>query len=110
MAESSVTTNGVVVKIIPNGPYASRGKLADAELHFTAGVLDGFKLIGFSIWAGRPRDGRNVTFPLRQYVVNGERHSFAVLRPVSDGQAPEPIRDLILAAYAEQEAAATVAP
>jgi hypothetical protein len=26
------------------------GKLADAELHFTDGPLDGLKLIGFSIW------------------------------------------------------------
>jgi hypothetical protein len=31
--------------------------------------------------------GRNVTFPARQYSVNGERRSFALLRPVVDTSA-----------------------
>ena len=42
------------VKIIRNGHMAP-GKLADAELHFTGGELDGLKLIGFAIWARRER-------------------------------------------------------
>jgi hypothetical protein len=37
--------------------------------------------------------------------VNGERRSFALLRPVADATAQESIRDLILHAYAEYEAA-----
>ena len=47
--------------------------------------------------------GRNVTFPARQYSVNGERRSFALLRPITDVTAQERIRDLVLQAYAEHE-------
>jgi hypothetical protein len=44
-----------------------------------------------------------VTFPARQYSVNGERRSFALLRPISDATAQERIRETILSAYAEYE-------
>ena len=43
---------------------------------------------------------RNVTFPARQYSVNGERRRFALLRPIDDVAAQARIRDLILEAYA----------
>ena len=56
------------------------------------------------IWERRTGGGRNVTFPARQYSVNGEGRSFALLRPVSDAAAQERVRDLILAAYAAHEA------
>jgi hypothetical protein len=79
------------------------GKLADAELHFTEGVLDGLKLIGFGIWERRTGNGRNVTFPARQYSVNGERRSFALLRPVVDATSQDRLRDVILHAYAAFE-------
>ena len=79
------------------------GKLADAELHFTDGALDGLKLIGFAIWERRGGTGRNVTFPARQYAVNGERRSFALLRPIADTGAQERVRELVLEAYAEYE-------
>src|SRR5438045_1611108 len=85
------------------------GKLADAELHFTDGVLDGLKLIGFAVWERRTGNGRNVTFPARQYAVNGERRSFALLRPIADTSAQERIRDLVLQAYAEYEARDAIA-
>jgi hypothetical protein len=71
-----------VVKIVPNDKGNPPGKLADVELHFVDGVFAGLKLIGFSIWERRTGAGRNVTFPARQYSVNGERRSFALLRPV----------------------------
>jgi len=75
------------------------GKVADAEIHFTDGPLEGLKLIGFSIWEKRYGScGHNVTFPARQYAVNGERRSFALLRPIVDVHSQEPIRDAILAA------------
>jgi hypothetical protein len=95
-----------VVKIVPNDKGNPPGKLADVELHFVDGVFAGLKLISFSIWERRTGAGRNVTFPARQYSVNGERRSFALLRPVGDTAAQEAVRDLILAAYAEHEAAA----
>ncbi len=93
----------MTVKIVPNEKGNPAGKLADAELHFTDGVLDGLKLIGFAVWERRSGGGRNVTFPARQYSVNGERRSFALLRPINDSSGQERIRDLVLEAYAEYE-------
>ena len=93
----------VTVKITANDRGNPPGKLADAELHFADGPLAGLKLIGFAIWERRGAGGRNVTFPARQYNVNGERRSFALLRPTADTTAQHAIRDRILEAYAEYE-------
>ena len=93
----------LVVKITPNDKGNPPGKLADAELHFTEGLLDGLKLIGFAVWQRRTGAGRNVTFPARQYAVNGERRSFALLRPIADSTGQDRLRDLILQAYREHE-------
>ena len=65
--------------------------------------LAGLKLIGFGIWERRTVATRNVTFPARQYSVNGERRSFALLRPIADATAHDRIRDLILDAFAVYE-------
>ena len=99
----------MVVKIVRNEKANAPGKLADAELHFTDGVLEGLKLIGFAVWERRGGTGRNVTFPARQYAVNGERRSFALLRPVADAASQERVREFVLQAYAEYEEAATEA-
>src|SRR5258706_9514916 len=99
----------IVVKITPNDKGNPVGKLADAELHFIAGELDGLKLIGFGIWERKGGNGRNVTFPARQYAVNGERRSFALLRPIADTAAQERVRELVLNAFAEYEERAGVA-
>jgi len=93
----------MVVKIVPNEKQQPAGKLADAELHFDDGPLEGLKLIGFGVWERRGGNGRNVTFPARQYSVNGERRSFALLRPLADTAAQERVRDLVLQAYAEYD-------
>jgi len=96
----------VSVRIIPNEKGNPPGKLADAEVIFEAeaGPLSGMKLIGFAIWERRSGSGRNVTFPARQYSVNGERRSFALLRPMNgDASAQEAVRDLILEAYSASE-------
>ena len=77
----------MVVKIItPSDKNALPGKLAEAELYFTEGVLDGLKLVGFTVWERRSGGGRNVTFPARSYSVNGERRSFARPRPSTDAR------------------------
>ena len=99
----------IVVKITPNEKGNPPGKLADAELHFIDGELDGLKLIGFGIWERKGGNGRNVTFPARQYAVNGERRSFALLRPIADTAAQERVRELVLNAFAEYEERAEVA-
>ena len=99
----------MVVKIVPNDKGNPPGKLADAELHFTEGMLEGLKLVGFAVWERRSGSGRNVTFPSRQYNVGGDRRSFALLRPIADATSQEHVRDLVLQAYAEYENAATAA-
>src|SRR5215212_6114634 len=99
----------MTIKIVSYEKGNPPGKLADAELHFTDGPLDGLKLIGFAVWERKTSPGRNVTFPARQYSVNGERRSFSLLRPSADSTAQDRLRDLILQAYQEHEAAAAVA-
>ena len=100
----------MTIQITPNDKGNRMGLLADAELHFSDGPLDGLKLIGFSIWERRGGDGgRNVTFPSRQYTVNGERRSFALLRPIVDASTQNRVRELILEAYADFEERAAIA-
>jgi hypothetical protein len=106
MTTKANSTASITVKIIANDKGNPPGKLADAELHFTDGPLAGLKLIGFAIWERRSGSGRNVTFPARQYSVNGERRSFALLRPLVDTAAQDRVRDLVLEAYARAEAEA----
>jgi hypothetical protein len=106
MTNTLTTTANMTVKIVANDRGNPAGKLADAELHFSDGPLAGLKLIGFAVWERRGGSGRNVTFPARQYSVNGERRSFALLRPIADATGQERIRDLVLEGYAEYEAAA----
>jgi len=96
----------MVVKITPNDKGMPAGKLAEAELHFLEGPLEGLKLVGFAIWERRGGNGRNVTFPSRQYVTNGERRSFALLRPLLDTGGHDRLRQLILEAYGHYEALA----
>ena len=97
----------IVVKITTNDRGTPHSKLADAELHFTGGELDGLKLIGFSVWKRRGGHGHSVSFPGRQYRIGDERRSFALLRPIADVSAQERLRDLILDAYAAYERDAT---
>jgi hypothetical protein len=93
----------MTVKILSNDKGNPPGKLAEAELHFTEGPLEGLKLVGFGIWERRGGNGRNVTFPARQYSVNGERRSYALLRPMADTTGQHKLREIILDAYQEHE-------
>jgi hypothetical protein len=88
----------MTIKIFRDGSNPP-GKLADAEVHFTEGLLAGLKLVGFAIWERRGGTVRNVTLPARQYAVNGERRTFTLLRPIEDTAAQDKLRDAILAAY-----------
>jgi hypothetical protein len=99
----------MTIKIVPNEKGNPPGKLADAELHFEQGPLEGLKLIGFGVWERKTGNGRNVTFPARQYSVNGERRSFSLLRPIVDATSQDRLRDLILQAYAAYETENAVA-
>ena len=92
------------VKILKNTETNARNKVADAEIHFSGGELDGLKLIGFAIWKRRDGNGLNVTFPARQFTFHGERRDFALLRAVEDPNAQNRIRQAVLRAYVEAEA------
>jgi hypothetical protein len=100
---------GMTIKITPNDKGNPPGKLAEAELHFGDGPMEGLKLMGFSIWERRGGNGRNVTFPARSYVVDGDRRSYALLRPIVDSTAQAKLRDLILEAFQEYEERAAIA-
>jgi hypothetical protein len=91
----------MVVTITLNDSNNPPGKRADAEVHFTDGVLAGLKLVGFAVWERKGGNGFSVTFPARTYVVGGERRSYTLLRPIADYASQEPIRALILEAFAE---------
>lgn len=93
----------MTIRFTPNDKGTPAGKLADAELHFSGGPLDGLKLIGFAVWE-RKNGGRNVTFPAKQYSVNGERRSFSLLRPIVVATSQDRLRDVIVEAYADHEA------
>jgi hypothetical protein len=62
-------------------------------------------IVGYGSYRYTYESGR--TGEMRQYSVNGERRSFALLRPIDDVAAQARIRDLILEAYSELEASAT---
>ena len=99
----------MTIKINPNDKGNPPGKLAEAEVHFHDGPLEGLKLIGFSVWERRGASGRNVTFPARSYSVNGEGRSFVLLRPIVDSAAQSKLRELILQAFQDYEERAAIA-
>src|SRR2546428_13606955 len=101
----------MTIKITPNDKGNPAGKLADAELHFSHGdgPLEGLKLMGFAVWERRGGNGRNVTFPARSYVVNGDRRSFALLRPIVDITSHNKLREMILEAFSDYEERAAIA-
>jgi len=100
--DKSSTSVNIVFPADRNPP---RGKLADAEVVFGSGhgPFSGTKLTGFSIWEGK--HGRYVSLPGRPFTVNGNRRSYALLRPADPAvQAPmDDIRCLILDAYSACE-------
>ncbi len=95
-----------VIKILLNKSKPPVNKLADAELHFRGGMLDGMKLVGFAVWRKRDRAGSDVILPSREFTVAGRRRRYALLRPVGESNAQNDVRDAVLDAYAACEAAA----
>ena len=50
----------MVVRITPNDRQNPPGKLADAELHFTEGPLEGLRLVGFAVEIASPPEAVTV--------------------------------------------------
>jgi len=93
----------ITIKILETNGHSAPGKLADAEIHFTGGELDGLKLVGFAIWQQRNGKGQNVSFPSRQFTAQGERRSFSMLRWIAKREAQERLENLVIQAYREHE-------
>lgn len=98
---------GVIVTIQRVEQTTPYSKLADAEVHFVVGELDGLKLVGFGVWPRRDDRGYMVTFPARPYKVHGQRRYFTLLRSVGRSGAESEIRRLIVDAYLAAEGQAT---
>jgi hypothetical protein len=92
----------ISIHIQKTNGHAAPGKLADAEIHFTGGELDGLKLVGFAVWRSRDGHGEDVTFPSRQFVANGERRTFPLLRWVTSRAAQLRVADLVRRTFSEQ--------
>ena len=89
----------ISVHILKTNGQGASGKLADAEIHFNGGELDGLKLVGFAVWRARDGRGENVSFPARASTVGGDRRSFPLLRWISDRSALHRLEQLLLSAY-----------
>ncbi len=90
------------IKIVRNDSDTPPGKLADAEVHFVGGLLDGTKLTGFAVWKRRDGQGENVTLPSRRFNSQGAARSYALLRAIGDPAVLDRVRDQVLAAYGTQ--------
>jgi hypothetical protein len=80
------------------------GKLADAELHFSSGLLDWLKFIGFAHWQDK-NGGRHRPHPGAAVLRERRASQLALLRPIVDATSQDRVHDLILEAYKEHEAA-----
>ena len=94
----------ITIQILKTNGHSAPGKLADAEIHFTGGELDGLKLVGFAVWQRRDGRGENVSFPARQFTVHGDRRSFSLLRWIAKREAQDRLERSILDAYAAKPA------
>lgn len=89
----------ITIQIIKTNGHAAPGKLADAEVHFNGGELDGLKLVGFAVWKSRRGEGEDVTFPSRHFTFHGERRAFSLLRWIAKREALKRLADAVLTAY-----------
>jgi hypothetical protein len=96
--EASDSQTTFTVRIVENHSRSSR-KLADAEIHFFRGELDGLQLTGFAVWVERAGTGESVTFSSRQFSVTGEPASFSMLRWIAKRGAQERMADVVVRAY-----------
>ena len=99
----------MTVKFFPNDKGNPPGKLADAELHFSGGPLDGLKLVGLR---GLGAQGRRPQRDVPGAAVLGERRAAQLRAAAADRRtrtSQDKLRDVILEAYKEHEAALAAA-
>jgi len=93
-----MTMTTISVHILKTNGQGAPGKLADAEIHFNGGELDGLKLTGFAVWRTRDGRGQNVSFPSRRATSEGGR-SIPLVRWTRERAAQDRLEQLILAKY-----------
>ena len=81
--------------------YDEHGQRIRQQVAYSSTVGDTVTYVPFVFYAQAVSAGGSVV--TRHYSVNGERRSFALLRPIVDTTAQNRIRDLILEAYQEFE-------
>lgn len=69
------------VHFVLNHGGTPEGKLADVEIHFEEGVLEGLRLVGCSIWRGKKGEAPSVLVPSRSYATAGGVRYYELLRP-----------------------------
>jgi hypothetical protein len=79
--------------------HRAPGKLADAEIHFSGGELDGLKLVGFAVWKSSDGGREFISFPTRHFVSDGERHAYRLLRWIETQEAFAKLETALLDAY-----------
>src|SRR6185295_17583324 len=99
----TMATDSMTVKINANDNANLVGKLADAELHFTVGPLEGSQARWIRDLGAARQCRPQGDVPRPSVSVNGDKRTFTLLRPVADTAANERIRDLVLEAYAEYQ-------
>lgn len=72
---------------------------ADGALVFEGGVLDGLKLVGFSVWTSAEGE-HYVTFPSRSWGSGSERRFFDFLRSAEgNGEGVRRVKDTLVRAF-----------
>jgi hypothetical protein len=87
------------VRILENHRQPLSRKLADAEIHFVGGELDGLTLVGFALWVDSAGTGENVTFSSRQFNMSGHSRTFSLRRWIAKREAQERMADVVVRAY-----------
>src|SRR5512145_2520402 len=77
------------VRVLRNARGVPTHKLADVELVFEEGPLEGLKLVGMAIWETRETPGDvSVTFPARSFQGEGGVRYYNFIRPEGIDKAP----------------------
>lgn len=89
----------MVVRVLTNARGIPERKLADVELIFDDGPLEGLKLVGTAIWATREAGEVSITFPARSYQGEDGLRYFNFLRPEADKAALDRLKAMIKEEY-----------
>ncbi len=73
------------VHYVLNHGETPAGKLADVEIHFEEGLLQGLKLVGASLWRSKKGEGPTVLVPSRSYATAGGVRYYELLRSSGNG-------------------------